>query len=148
MAQSLDHLADSLPNGFHDAQLKAIAIDYTALEARLSLNILVGDPDAVTEEDREAYRSAEVRLSGLIYFVIEAPDARYPYDNPGTLRIDVSRMQELTGPLSVSLPPLPETAFANWLFVNDWNAFIYVAARTAQFEWLDTRSTFKIGISD
>ena len=70
---TFDDLAISLPNGFHDAELKSIMIDYTRREARLILDIWVADD--VSMEEREAYRPAEVTLSGLLFWVSEPPDA-------------------------------------------------------------------------
>ncbi len=134
--QTLDVLSASIPNGLHDAELKTLAIDYVKREVRLSLNISVGDLDAVAEAEREAYRHAEVILSGLIYYVCEPPDAGYPYDRGGSVRIDIGAMQTLTQPASMTLPPVPTTAFVNWIFVNEWNAFIYVAAQDARLRWL------------
>jgi hypothetical protein len=37
---------------------------------------------------------------------------------------------------TLPLPPIPERSFANWVFVTDWNAFIYLAAEEARLEWL------------
>jgi hypothetical protein len=31
-----------------------------------------------------------------------------------------------------ALPSVPQNAFANWIYVNGWNAFIYVAAEDAE----------------
>jgi hypothetical protein len=39
---TLDELAVSLPNGFHDAELKTLALDYERREARLVLDLWSG----------------------------------------------------------------------------------------------------------
>ena len=31
---------------------------------------------------------------------------------------------------------LPKSAIAHYFFNSDWNAFIYVAAMSAEFEWI------------
>ena len=134
--QTLDELAASLPNGFHDAELNALAIDYAKRELRLSLKIWVGDVAAEAEEEREAYRSAELLISGLIYFVCEPPDPTYPFHSDGSLTIDTGGIQGLDRPTSVALPPVSTAAYVNWIFVKEWNAFFYVAARDAQLSWL------------
>jgi hypothetical protein len=136
---TLDELAASLPNGFHDAELSAVAIDFSKRQASLTLDIWIGDMEE-REEEREAYRAAEVTLSGLIFWVSEAPDARYAYGEPKPLIIDAGPLTELPPEKRPRLPPIPNAAFSNWLFVVDWNAFIYVAAEDARLKWLGERT--------
>lgn len=38
-------------------------------------------------------------------------------------------------PTTLLYAPTPEGAFALWIFVNQWNAFIYVAARDVALDW-------------
>jgi len=52
-------LADTLPNGLHDAELAMLKIGFVTREVRLELDIWIGD-----EAEREAYRRTEIRLSG------------------------------------------------------------------------------------
>lgn len=133
---TLDDLAASLPNGFHDSALKVVTIDYVKREAKLSLEIWMGDCDAVSAADREAYRQAEVSLSGLFFFVCEPPSAGYPYNVKGEVTIDIGSVETLTTPPSPTLPSTPVGCFVNWIFVGAWNAFIYVAAQDAELTWL------------
>jgi hypothetical protein len=45
---------------------------------------------------------------------------------------------ETAGVKADRLPkPIPDSVFAHYFYVNDWNAFIYIAAASAQFDWLD-----------
>lgn len=135
---TLEELADTLPNGFHDAEVRQLKIDYVKREVRLLLDLCVGDPSAETEELREGYRQAEVKLSGLLYWVIEPPDARYAYGKAGTLWIDAGALESDEPQLSVKLPEsLPSGAFASWIFVQDWNSFMHVAAMDASIKWKD-----------
>ncbi len=137
---TMDELADSLPNGFHDAELAAVTIDFPKREARLALEIWVGD-----DEHREAYRQAEVTLSGLIFWASEPPDSRYPYGEPESVKIDVGPIARLDPERRSALPPIPQSAFANWLYVNEWNAFIYSAAENARLEWCGERTVRAYG---
>jgi hypothetical protein len=132
---TLDEVAGSLPNGFHDAELRAVTIDFVKREARLSLDIWIGDDD-----DREAYRRAELTLTGLIFWIVEPPDARYPYGQADHLIIDMGSVASLPREKQPTLPPIPESAFSNWLFVVEWNAFIYVAAEDADLIWQGERT--------
>ena len=137
---TLDELAASLPNGLHDAELAAVALDFTKREAQLSLDIWIGD-----DEEREAYRRAEIMLSGLAYWVSEPPDPRYPYGEPEALRIDAGPSTKLSESERSKLPPIPVDAFSNYIFVVDWNAFIYLAAQSAVLKWCGERTVRAYG---
>jgi len=132
---TLDDLSLSLPNGLHDAKLKAVTVDYEGREAKLFLDIWMGDLGAVSEAEREKYKQAEITLTGLIFWVCEPPCAGYPYFANGRLTIDLGAIEALAKPPSMVLPPVPTDAFVNWIFVQDWNAFIYVAAGDAKLNW-------------
>jgi hypothetical protein len=136
---TLDEIAASIPNGFHDAELNSLTIDYAKREARLILDIWVAD-DQENPEELESYRPAEVTLSGLVFWVSEPPDPRYPYGKPGAQRIDIGPLATLERKETLHLPPVPPGAFANWVFVTDWNAFVYVAAEGARLKWLGSRT--------
>jgi hypothetical protein len=133
---TLEELADTLPNGFHDAQVSGISLDYLKREASFTLDIWVGDSSSQNERAREAYRSAELKLSGLLYCAIEPPDASYPYAESGKLWVDAGALESADFRPSVQLPEsLPDGAFACWFFVQGWNSFIYVGAMEASLEW-------------
>src|SRR5438477_6605753 len=104
---TLDDLAASLPNGFHDTKLKAVSIDYANRSAELELDIWVGELEAASHSERERYRPGQVKLSGLIYWVSEPPCIGYPYEIGGGLRIDMGTIQTLAQPPFMPLPPVP-----------------------------------------
>lgn len=128
---TLEELADSLPNGFHDAEVHGLAVDLRARVARLELDVLVGEVDAPADAGRETYRMARLELRGLAYFVMEPPDPRYAYAQPGTVRVDLCDVDP-TG----SLPPTRSGDFSARFSVAEWNAFICVSAREAALEWV------------
>jgi hypothetical protein len=133
---TLEELAFTLPDGFHDAQVSNVSIDYIKREARLIMDLSVGDPSSDDAELRDAYREGELKLSGLLYWVIEPPDANYPYWESKQLWIDAGDLASASFRPSVKLPePLPAGAFASWFFVQGWNSFMYVAAMDASLEW-------------
>jgi hypothetical protein len=128
----------SFPNGLHDAEIERVALNYVSREAVFDLSVWVGDMDAAGETSREAHRRGRLVLADFLYCVIEPPDASYPYQDRGGLWVASD------GPVSGDKDPgrhlprnLPEGAFAHWFFINDWNAFIYVAAQKVTFEWTD-----------
>jgi hypothetical protein len=125
---TIEEVLDSLPNGLHDAYLRSINIDYAARTAELQLDLWVGDM-SLDGEAREARRHLLLKLSGLCYFVVEAPDPKYDFNEPKSLWIDAGLGSPEVS--SIKLPKPPEGAFTFWMYVNDWNAFIHFAATQA-----------------
>ena len=137
---TLDQLCASLPNGFHDAEMLKTSIDYTKQEARLVLDVWVGDMQSV---DREAYRLAEVTLTGLYYWVVEPPHPDYPFhgDSGGSGEtINIRSMNDFKSPDDLKLPSVPVGIFANYIFVSDWNSYIFVAAKDTSLVWLGDKT--------
>jgi hypothetical protein len=125
----------TLTNGFHDAFLERLSLDYMRCEARLDVSVWTGDLDAHSEELREARRKGVLTVTGLLYCVMDPPDARSFRQEAEGLWIADSGSVDNAG-LSAKLPhPLPEGAFAHYFFINDWNAFIILVAKDAHFDW-------------
>jgi hypothetical protein len=123
---------------FHDATIERVTIDYLAHEAVLDCNLIVGDPGATREVEREARRRGRLTLGGLLYFVIEPPDPTYPIkDAEGLWVASDGPLDELTSRPTDLPDELPEGAFSHWFFIHSWNAFIYVAFTRAAFAWLE-----------
>jgi len=122
---NLFQLAATLPNGLHDAELRRLSVDYVEQTAVLELEIWVDDTDVFLE----LYRPARIVLKGLVYFVIQPPDARYPFTQAGAVTIDLSAPETpvVSGGES-------ESAFR--LFISEFNSFIYADADAAELEWL------------
>ena len=133
---NLEELENKLPNGFHDAQLININIDYSNQKAVLDINLWTGDLDAKESELRETWRHGKLTINKLLFCVIEPPDSNYHYIESGPVNIDGGPMKALSSPPKIPLPnPLPKDAFVHWFYVSDWNAFIYIAGMDAQFDW-------------
>ena len=130
---NLDELQQTLPNGLHDADLLGIDIDYPGQEARLTLRVWLGNLEAIDESERERYRPAILLFSGLQFLVIDPPDQRPTYT--GGLRIEAGSGQPSTAP--AALPPLVGQTFLCWLFVDQWNSFIRIAAHDVRINWSD-----------
>ena len=134
---NLRQIDDELPNGFHDALLEQVTMSFVSDRAEMELQLLVGDPDAATEEERETYRKARLALNELVYFVIDPPGPGSEHPNLKPLRIDAGEATDENPPASPKpLRGVPIDAFAYWFFVVQWNSFIHVAARNASLEWL------------
>ncbi len=129
---TLEELENSLPNGFHDAEIQRVSIDYQQRAMIIDMDVFVGDVDAPLEE-REAYREGTLVISGLQFAAIEPPDAHCPFSTPRASRIDACDMTKKLDP--ALLQTLPEDSFVRSFFVNDWNAFVHVAGLGAEIQW-------------
>jgi hypothetical protein len=125
-------LADTLPNGFHDAQVSRVELNYAEAEAKIHL-ILWTSGDYVTGvSNSEEYCSAILILTGLQYFVIAPPKYGRYYDE--CLNIDMG--DDAEPPLDSKL--LAPGAFQNWFFVSEWNSLLQVSATGATLTWTDS----------
>jgi hypothetical protein len=141
----LMEIENSLPNGFHDAFLESIHVDYESRRATFKLQLWIGDIDAATKTQREAYEESSLELLDLVYLVVEGPDPRTKYADAKKLWIDAGEAKPGTAPgTPIPVEQLPRGTFAYWIFVRDWNSFIHVAARGARLkrssEGVSTRS--------
>jgi hypothetical protein len=128
---TLETIAAELPNGFHDAFLRRLTIDYADRRATLALNVWVGDVAVTTDAEREAYRPVTVTISGLLWCIIESPAENGHGDDDG-LSIDAGPLSSLKN--KPTIPAVPDDAFAWWIFVREWNAFIYIAGTDASLD--------------
>ena len=69
----LKELEESLPNGFHDAVLETMSVDFLGNTLVLDMELSTGDPDAPSPEGRDSYRKAVVRIRDLVYVSVEPP---------------------------------------------------------------------------
>ncbi|WP_320043952.1 hypothetical protein [uncultured Desulfobacter sp.] len=131
---NLTELMKTLPNGFHDAIMKSVLVDYQKHEVHIELIVWVGDLDAKDEKAREAYKEAVLIVSGLFAWVIDPPDLYWSPQKNEKLMIDIGSFESLPDE-----PPVivPSGLFGNWIYVTNWNAFIYCVAKTAKLKWQD-----------
>jgi hypothetical protein len=129
---TFEELDQRFPNGFDDAEITAMAIDYSKRQAILELNLRQNSPDS---PDRDVYTHAQVRVIDFYYLSIEPPDSDHLF--PGKReKITVDGFPEDPNhfePFANIKPKLPDGAFHCRFFVHDWNSFIHVAARDAEF---------------
>jgi hypothetical protein len=69
----LEVVENSLPNGFHDAEIESLEIDYEKRTAKIMFGIWVGDLCSKEKSIREAYQNVKLLINELVYFVIESP---------------------------------------------------------------------------
>lgn len=128
---NFEKLESTLPNGLHDSRLKSISIDYIARTILLGLDIFTGDPDAKDKKDRESYRPAEIQILKFDFCVIDPPANGYPFDKATPVTIDAGAGQPSTAP--ANLPK--HNGFLFWIWANEWNSFIRIAAHDIQLQW-------------
>ena len=121
---------------FHDATLNKIEIDYEAYELTAEFKLCVGNPDGKAKMERERCRRGVLKVSGLIFWAIEPPGNK-DTDKWGPLwltsdgLIEEAPTETAKQLTSVSMP---ET-YGWYLYFSDINAFAYLCAREAVFEW-------------
>ena len=132
---TFEQLEDLLPNGFHDAQIEKVAVDYAQRSASIVMQLLIGTPDSI---DRDEYRRATLNISGLGYVAIEPPDPTYPFMRSGAaLNVAGYPEDREKFPLDALQPMMPKDITCYRFFVHDWNAFIHIAAKEIQLSWVE-----------
>lgn len=112
---TIEEIERSLANGFHDARLKGMDIDYAKREVRLDLQADIGIPET-REGIKDSYRACRLTLSGLLFCVIEPPGPGYQHQKAERLWIADSGPATSAEFLSKLPYPLPEGAFAHYFF--------------------------------
>ncbi len=136
---TLDELAHSLPNGFHDSRIRSVSVDYVRHVATIEWTIDLTTPAEPHKEPARA--DVTVILRGLKYLVIEAPKPDSPFRDYRALdSVDIydSADRDGAGKSLVStelLDALPHHRFANSIYIHDWVSFIHVAADEAELIW-------------
>jgi hypothetical protein len=133
---TLQELAETLPNGFHDAQVSSCAVDFVARTVTFDLSIWVGD-----ETDSERYRRATLKVAGLVFCAFDPPDPRYPFADGRPLEVDLCDAD----PTVAATAALPDGAFAARLWVANWNSFIHLAGTHAGLAWTDSATSTSAG---
>jgi len=128
---NIKELEATLPGGFHNALLRCYRVDLTAKTAHFRLQLCVGDPHSRHETIREAYRSADLVLSGLEYFFVDAPDPTYPREAPW--QIDLCDPD----PGFTARYDTPLNGFASRFYSSATNVFIHFAAVSAAIIYED-----------
>lgn len=124
---TLEEFDQTFPNGFSDAKVRGISIDYTQRTATLQLDLRANPPDS---PDHDVYSAVVLTLSGLCYLSIDPPDTGrvLRLDNePLTVDGDCEDPQKFLQ-FQHAHTMLGDKGFYCRFFVHDWNSFIHVAA--------------------
>lgn len=135
---TFDQVEQALPNGFHDAFLRSVSVDYVERTAQMELEVWVSSMDTDNRQHREDYRRGRLQFIDLFLFSVEVPDQEFLSSTTNGLSIDVTPAgYEAFPKQGWPEEPLPEGAFLrSFCFTNEANSFVYVAAQEAAWMWL------------
>lgn len=129
-------IEESLPNGLHDSYIESISINYSTKSVEINLKIWTGDMESPLEDIREQQKNAKLVLVNFYYFFIEPPNMNSPHKNKNELWIVATgEINELKNRPSEIPIDIPIENFANWLYINNWDAYIYFSAKQAKLIW-------------
>jgi hypothetical protein len=118
------------PNGFHDAEIDTLHVDYRTGTLSLSMRLWTG---TLGTPNQEEYSSAELRVQGLLFCAIDPPDPRYPFPPDGdSLGVDGAHGPGDLAAKADLIARLPPEISLYRFFVEQWNSFIYVAGGDVQ----------------
>lgn len=130
---TFEELDQALPNGFHDAKIQKLVVDYVQRSATMTMHLWIGTPHSA---NRDEYRQATLAISGVCYYSTEPPDPKYPFLRGSSITVagypeDAEKFPALNGLLAA----MPKGVTCYRFFVHEWNSFIHIAAKDIQFEW-------------
>lgn len=126
---TFEELDRSLPNGFHDATIRKLEIDYAARTVSLVMELLVG----AEVSGQTHYRDGLVVLEGMEFVVVEPPVSWEFLHSPPLPFVDL--LEAKSFPASAKSLRVPRGCFLAALYTH-WSSCIYVVARNARHEWL------------
>ncbi|HEX8835237.1 MAG TPA: hypothetical protein VF719_13600 [Abditibacteriaceae bacterium] len=130
-------VSDILGIWFHDVKVNRINIDYVKREVKLDFVLPIGFWNTPNREGlTEGEKKGTLVFTGLLYLVLEPPDANYNYDHGMGIEITdegSATRDKFESCLSNMPQDLPEDAFLHYFYVCEWNSFIFVAATGAHF---------------
>lgn len=136
---TFEDLARELPNGFHDAEIFRISLDYGGRTAALEMAFWTGDIEGSNPEE---FRRGTLFIRGLLYLSIEPPDPDYPFMQADpSLSVagcpeDPKQFPDMEKLVSASDSKVDCYRF----YVRDWNSFIHLAATDVQLSWSEAQS--------
>jgi hypothetical protein len=131
---TFEKLEMELPNGFHDAEIRTINVDFLNRSIVIGMNLHASMPDNL---DPERYRPGTLRVVSPYLFFIEPPDPRYHFV-PSGRPINATGNPVIVGKDTVVdhlLAVLPPNATVYLFFLDDWNSCLYVAGASVEFSW-------------
>ena len=132
---NFNELDRTLPNGFHDAELRHFEMDYVNRTLRFDLVVWIGKM-----EDAQV-RPARVTVASVAFLVLEPPDTNYPWQKAGTICIDTG--EGVPKQSSSKVPNAPEGTAITWMYLKEMNCFLLFAGGEALLEWSGPAENWK-----
>jgi hypothetical protein len=131
---TFEELDKDLPNGFHDALVKKITLDFLDRSIIFEMELWVGDLNGPVPEKR---RNGRLRLISPYFCQIEPPVPGYTFmPRKESVSIDSDSVKKgQSDTMDRVLRELPTGADIYRFFVDDWNSFIYFAVENVEFSW-------------
>jgi hypothetical protein len=133
---TFEEIDQKLPNGFHDAEIRKMSVDFINRSILIGMNLHAGVPG---DPNPERYRPGTLEVLSPCLFFIEPPDPSYPFIPDGSPlnasgnSVKVGKDAEVDRLLSV----LPPNATVYLFFLDDWNSCLYLAGGSVVFSWDD-----------
>jgi hypothetical protein len=133
---TFEEIKQRLPNGFHDAEIRKISVDFVNRSIVMGMNLHVSVPG---DADPERYRAGTLEVLSPFLFFIEPPDPRYHFVPDGAPlnatgnSVKVGQNAEIDRLLEV----LPPNATVYLFFLDDWNSCLYLGGASVEFSWDD-----------
>ena len=126
-------LSKTLPNGFHDAELNAVRLEFATNSIILDITLDVtpnGDFDAGL-----LYRRAIITLTGVrgvIFRIPEGENQRFL----GALDVSGQAVTNYQGlPDGMRSEDIRDLLYS--FYIDDWNSSLYLAAERAELSWIE-----------
>ena len=133
---TFEEIDQELPNGFHDAKLRNISIDFVGRSVVIGIDLLVGLPHT---PNPEGYRAGALKVASSCLFFVEAPDPSYPFIPDGSaLNVDGDSVRAgQSAQVDELLLVLPKNATLYRFFLKEWNSFLYLGGASVEVSWDD-----------
>jgi hypothetical protein len=126
---TIEELESRFPNGFHDAQLVGMKVDFAASSVCFELDVDCDDPDP------NVITRIKFRLTGLSLFIVEPPDPRIALAYGDTIEASgYDTSDKMLSGFETYRKNVPAGSFFYSFFLSHWNCFIHVAATNAELE--------------
>jgi hypothetical protein len=131
---TLEEINRELPNGFHDAGIRKIDLDFINPLIVVSMDIWVGQ---LGGPDPDCCRSGTLKILSPYLFFIEPPNPKYHFIPKGkAFIVDGDSIKVGLSPeVDRLLPVLPPNATVYRFFLEEWNSFLYLAGASVEFSW-------------
>ena len=124
---TIEELENRFPNGFHDAYLVGLTVEFPSASACVELDVDCDDPDPAV------YTRIKFRLNGLSLFIVDPPDVRIALSYGETIWVSgCETSDEMLSDLATYRKNVPPGSFFYSFFMSHWNCFVHLAATNAE----------------